>query len=96
MEYIVSPAQSDQFGVSIAGEDVQVIEAIEITYWQFILWLAMANISSAIDTLYNTKLIFAIAGCRIVDPVNVLKNPNRSKVYTYIKTRPGAYSHLSI
>ncbi len=90
-EYVVSPAPSDQFGVSIAGEDVQVIEAIEITYWQFILWLVMANVSSAIDTLYNIKLIFAIAGCRIVDPVNVLNNPNRSKVYTYIKTRPGAY-----
>lgn len=90
-EYIVRPAPNDHFGESIAGEDVQVIEVIEISYWQFILWLVMANISSAKDTLYNIKLICAIGGCRIVDPVNVLNNPNRSKVYTYIKSRPGAY-----
>ena len=66
-------------------------EITVIPYWQFLLWLCMVNILSAIDMLYQTKLIFAIAGCRIVDSVNVLDNPNRSKVYTYIKTRPGAY-----
>jgi predicted transcriptional regulator len=90
-EYIVSPAPNDQFGVSLAGENVQVAEITEIPYWHFLLWLGMMNILSAIDMLYQTKLIFAIAGCRSVDSVNILDNPNRSKVYAYIKTRPGAY-----
>jgi len=90
-EYIVKPAASDQAGASISGENVIKLEVTEIPYWQFLLWLVMANILSAIDMLYHTKLIFAIAGCRIVGPVNVLDNPNRSRVYAYIKTRPGAY-----
>ena len=42
--------------------------------------------------LYLTKLIFAIVGFRIVGYVNVLDNSSQSRVYAYIKTRPGAYT----
>jgi predicted transcriptional regulator len=90
-EYIVSPAPDEQFGVPVNGENEHIFEDTVEPYWQFLLWLAAMNILSAIDMLYQTKLIFALAGCRIVDQVNVLDNPCRSKVYTYIKTRPGAY-----
>ncbi len=90
-EYFVKPAPSDQAGVSNNGEKVIVFEDTLIPYWQFIIWLVVVHVLSAIDILYPTRLLFAIAGCRIVGPVNVLDNPSRSRVYAYIKTRPGAY-----
>ena len=90
-EYIVKPAPSDQAGASINGEKVTKFETIPISYWQFLLWLATINVVSAIDILYPARYIFAIAGCRIVSPGNVLDNPSRFSVFTYIKTRPGAY-----
>ena len=90
-EYIVKPATSDQAGASIKGENVGKFEGAPTTYWQFLLWLVMIHVISAIDILYPTRFIFAIAGCRIVGPGNVLDNPSRSRVFTYIKTRPGAY-----
>ena len=64
---------------------VQEIETTEISYWQFLLWLAFVQVSSAVDLLYLTKPIFALAGLR------KLGNNNRSGVYTYIQTKPGAY-----
>jgi predicted transcriptional regulator len=88
---IVKPAPSDQAGASINGEKVTHVEDIPLTYWQFLLWLALVNVTSAINMLYSTRLIFAIAGRRVVSPGNVLDNPSRSRVFTYIKTRPGAY-----
>jgi predicted transcriptional regulator len=89
-EYIVTPAPNDQFGVSVAGEDVQIVEDTVIPYWQFLLWLTAIQILSTIDVvLYFTKLIFVILGFKIVDKENVLDNPDRSSIYTYIKTKPG-------
>jgi len=90
-EYIVKPAPSDQAGVSINREQVTEFETIEITCWQFLLWLALINVVAAIDSSYPARYIFTIAGCRIVSPGNVLDNPSRLRVFTYIKTRPGAY-----
>lgn len=90
-EYTVTPFPSDQSGASINGEKVVELEVTQIPYWQFLLWLAAMQILSMIDViLYSTKLIFMILGFRIVDRGNVLDNPNRSSIYTYIKTKPGS------
>jgi predicted transcriptional regulator len=90
-EYIVKPAPSDQVGTSINGEKVTEIEDTPITYWQFLLWLATINVITSLDLLYPRRFIFAVAGCRIVNPANVLNNPSRFSIYNYIRTRPGAY-----
>ncbi|WP_156148096.1 MULTISPECIES: winged helix-turn-helix transcriptional regulator [Methanosarcina] len=91
-EYIVSPAPGDEFGVSVAGEDVQILEDTVIPYWQFLLWLAAMNILSVIDTLlYPGRIIFVILGFKITERVNILDNPNRNCIYAYIITKPGAY-----
>jgi predicted transcriptional regulator len=90
-EYIQEPFPSDHAGVSIHGEGVVELEATEISYWQFLLWLATVHVLVLIDLLYPARLFLAVTGYRIVDPSNILDNPSRSKVYAYIKTRPGAY-----
>lgn len=90
-DYIVKPAPNDQAGTSINGEQVTEFETVEITYWQFLLWLVTINVASAINILYSARYIFAIAGCRMVSPGNVLKNPSRLNVFTCIKTSPGTY-----
>jgi predicted transcriptional regulator len=87
----IKPAPSDQAGASINGEKVNQVEDTPLTNWQLLLWLVMANVTSAIDMLRPARLIFAIAGCRVVSTGNVLDNPSRCRVFTYIKTRPGAY-----
>ncbi|WP_292389744.1 winged helix-turn-helix transcriptional regulator [Methanosarcina sp. UBA5] len=90
-ECIIEPIPSDQFGVPIHGEKVVEVEVIEIPYWQFLLWLAIVYVSTTIDLLYPTKLIFAISGYRIVNSENVLDSTIRFRIYTYIKAKPGAY-----
>ena len=90
-EYTVKSFPSDQAGASINGEKVIKLEDTVIPYWQFLLWMATVYVSTAVDLLYPKKLVLTIAGYRIVNPGNVLDNPNRSRVYTYIKTKPGAY-----
>ena len=90
-EYTVKSFPSDQAGASINGEKVIKLEDTVIPYWQFLLWLATVYVSTAVDLLYPKKLVFAIAGYRIVNPGNVLDNPSRFRVYAYIKTKPGAY-----
>ncbi|AKB36889.1 hypothetical protein MSSAC_2299 [Methanosarcina siciliae C2J] len=90
-EYIVSPAPGDEFGVSWAGEEVTEARVFSV-YWQFLLWLAVMNVLSVVDVLIlPAKLIFAILGFRITEHANVFDNSNRSRIYEYIKTRPGAY-----
>ncbi|AKB79347.1 hypothetical protein MSHOH_2864 [Methanosarcina horonobensis HB-1 = JCM 15518] len=90
-EYIVSPAPGDEFGVSRAGEEVTVARDFTV-YWQFLLWLALMHVLSIIDILLNpAKLIFAILGFRITGRADVPDNSSQSKVYAYIKARPGAY-----
>ncbi|MDR7666936.1 winged helix-turn-helix transcriptional regulator [Methanosarcina sp. Z-7115] len=92
-EYIVSPAPGDEFGVSVAGEDVQIVEDTVIPYWQFLLWLAAMHILSVLDILlYLTKLIFVILGFKIAGDANGPDNSSQSKVYAYIKTIPGTYT----
>lgn len=91
-EYIVSPAPSDEFGVSINGEEVVLLEDTVEPYWHFLLWLAVMNVLSAVDVLiFPTKLIFAILGFRITKRADVFDNSNRARIYKYIITRPGAY-----
>ncbi|MCC4765168.1 winged helix-turn-helix transcriptional regulator [Methanosarcina sp. DH1] len=90
-EYTVEPISSDQFGVPINGEKVVEIQVIEIPYWEFLLWLVTVNILAALDLLYSKRIIFSIAGYKIVNSKNVLDNPSRLNIYTYIKTNPGAY-----
>lgn len=95
IEYILSPALINEFGVTIAGEDMQIGEDTAVPCWQFLLNLVIMQIFSVIDTLLNTllfpaNLIFAILGFRIVEKVNVLDNLNRDRIYAYIKANPGA------
>ena len=90
-ECIIEPISSDQFGVPINGEKVVELQVVEIPYWQFLLWLATVNILVAIDLISPNRLFFAIAGYKIVNTGNVLDNPSRFSIYTYIKTKPGAY-----
>ncbi len=91
-EYTVSPFPSDQSGASINGEKVVELEVTQIPYWQFLLWLAAMHILSIIDIiLYFTKLIFVVLGFKIVDKRNILDNPDRFSIYTYIRAKPGAY-----
>jgi predicted transcriptional regulator len=82
---------AEQVGVSINGEEVVELEDTVIPYWQFLLWLAAVQAVAAVDVLRPSRLIFALGGYRTVGSVNVLENPSRSRVYTYIKTKPGAY-----
>lgn len=91
-EYIVTPCLNDQAGVSVSGEKVVKLEDTIEPYWHFLLWLAMMQIISAIDTLLlPTKLILIITGFRITEHTNMFDNQNRLSIYTYIKNRPGAY-----
>lgn len=87
---IIKPATGPD-GASIHGEKVTKVEATEMSYWEFLLWLAPVFVLTAVDSLYSKKLVFSIAGYRIVNPVNVLDNQSRFRVYAYIKTKPGAY-----
>ncbi|MHC1754962.1 MAG: winged helix-turn-helix transcriptional regulator [Methanosarcina sp.] len=90
-EYTVSPFPSDEFGVSLAGEDVQIVEDTVIPYWQFLLWLAAMNVLSVIDTLlYPGRIIFVILGFKLTEHLNILDNPSRNSIYTYIRANPGA------
>lgn len=89
-EYTVSPFPSDEFGVSLAGEDVQIVEDTVIPYWQFLLWLAMMHILSIIDILLiPAKFIFVILGFRVADHSNALGDLKRKNLYTFIKDNPG-------
>jgi len=91
-ESLIKPIPFNQVGVPFNNEDHVIdLEAVEIPYWQFLLWLATVQVLTSVDLLFPARLILAITGYRIVDPSNILDNPSRSKVYAYIKTRPGAY-----
>lgn len=88
-EYIVSPAQNDEAGVSVNGEEVVLLKDFTV-YWQFLLWLAAMQILSVIDILlYSVKLIFAILGFRIVDHSNAAGVLKRKHIYALIKASPG-------
>jgi predicted transcriptional regulator len=89
-EYIVSPATGDEFGVSLAGENVQIVEDTVISYWQFLLWLVAMNILSVIDTLlYPGRIIFIILGFRVADHSNAVGVLKRKNIYAFIKASPG-------
>lgn len=91
-EYIVSPVPNDEFGVSVAGEEVTQVRDFTI-YWQFLLWLAAMQILSIIDILlYLAKLIFIILGFRVVDHPNAVGILKRKHIYTFIKACPGTCS----
>lgn len=92
VEYIVTPAPGDEFGISVTGENVQIVEDTIEPYWHFLLWLAVMQLLSVIDILlYHTKLIFTILGFKITEHTNLLDNPNRNLIYSYIETNPGAH-----
>jgi predicted transcriptional regulator len=89
-EYIITPATSDYAGASVNGEEVVLLKDFTV-YWQFLLWLAVMQISSALDLLFPAKLIFAILGFRVVDYSNTIGVLKRKNIYDFIKTRPGTY-----
>ncbi|AKB79336.1 hypothetical protein MSHOH_2853 [Methanosarcina horonobensis HB-1 = JCM 15518] len=93
-EYIISPAPGDEFGASINGEEVIILEDTVEPYWHFLLWLAAMQILSVIDILlyillYPAKLIFAILGFRMVDYSNTVGVLKRKNIYVFIKENPG-------
>lgn len=90
-EYSSEPISPDQFGVPGPNESIVPLKIVEIPYWQFLLWLATIYVLSAVDFLYPSKLFFSIVGYRIVNSGNILENSSRYQVFTYIKTKPGAY-----
>lgn len=91
-EYIISPAPNDEFGVSVAGEEVTQVRDFTI-YWQFLLWLAAMQVLSIIDVLlYFAKLIFIILGFRVVDHPNAVGILKRKHIYNFIKACPGTCS----
>ena len=92
VEYIVTPAPGDEFRISVTGENVQIVEDTIEPYWHFLLWLAVMQLLLVIDILlYHTKLIFTILGFKITEHTNLLDNPNRNLIYSYIETNPGAH-----
>jgi predicted transcriptional regulator len=89
-DYSYESISADQI-VPGNGEQLVELKVTEIPYWQFLLWLATIYVLSAVDFLYPKKLFFSIVGYRIVNSGNILENSSRFQVYTYIKTKPGAY-----
>lgn len=88
-EYIVTPATTDQAGVSVNGEEVVLLRDFTI-YWQFLLWLAAMQIISMIDILLlPSKLIFAILGFRVADHSNAVGVLKRKHIYAFVKACPG-------
>lgn len=88
-EYIVTPANNDEAGVSVNGEEVVLLKDFTV-YWQFLLWLAAMQILSVIDILlYPANLIFTILGFRIVDHSNAAGVLKRKHIYAFIKASPG-------
>ena len=90
MDYVVTPAPGDEFGISVTGENVQIVEDTIEPYWHFLLWLAVMQLLSVIDILlYHTKLIFTILGFRVTDRSNSVGILKRKSIYFFIKTFPG-------
>lgn len=88
-EYIVTPATTDQAGVSVNGEEVVLLRDFTV-YWQFLLWLAAMQIISMIDILLlPSKLIFAILGFRVADHSNAVGVLKRKHIYAFVKACPG-------
>jgi len=88
-EYIVKPVPSDQVGVSIDGEEVVLLKDFTV-YWQFLLWLVLMQILSAIDMLIlPAKFLFAILGFRVSDHSNAVGVLKRKFIFLFIKVNPG-------
>lgn len=89
-EYIVLPAPGDEFGASVAGEDVQIVEDTIEPYWHFLLWLAVMNILSIVDiVVLPAKFLFAILGFRVADHSNAVGVLKRKFIFSFIKVNPG-------
>ena len=88
-EYTVRPSLSDEFGASVAGEDVQEIEVKPIPYWMFLLMLGFAQVTPAPEFLYPIKFVPVLGGCKRIGRSNALANLNRERLYDFIKSCPG-------
>ncbi len=88
-EYTVRPSLSDEFGASVAGEDVQEIEVIPIPYWMFLLMVGFAHVTPAPEFLYPIKFVPLLGGCKRIGRSNALANLNRERLYDFIKSCPG-------
>lgn len=89
-EYTVRPSLSDEFGASVAGEDVQEIEVKPIPYWMFLLVLGFAQLTTAPEFLYPIKFV-PLGGFKKIGKSNIFANLNRERLYDFIKSCPGAY-----
>lgn len=89
-EYTVCPSLSDEFGTSVAGEDVHEIEVKPIPYWMFLLILGFSQVTTAPEFLYPIKFVpFGVF--KRIGKSNILANLNRERLYDFIKSYPGAY-----
>ncbi|MBZ0177431.1 MAG: winged helix-turn-helix transcriptional regulator [Candidatus Methanoperedens sp.] len=90
-EYTVRPSQSNQFGASVAGEDVHEIEVKPIPYWLFLLLLGFTKVTSSPETFFPIRLFPILCGYKRLNSSNILENMNREKLYGFIKSFPGSY-----
>ena len=93
-EYYVTPSQSDDSGVSTAGERGQEVELIEIPYWRFVLLIGVAQISSSPEFILTFKCLrFApvLGGVRRINKSNVLNNSSRDTIFNIIRSVPGIH-----
>ena len=88
-EYVITPATSDYAGASVNGEEVVLLKDFTV-YWQFLLWLALMQIFSAIDMLIlPAKFLFAILGFRVADHSNAVGVLKRKFIFSFITVNPG-------
>lgn len=90
-EYTVRSSQSNQFGASVAGEEVHEIEVKPIPYWLFLLLLGFTQLTTAPETFIPIRLFPILGGYKRISRSNVLENTNRDKLYGFIKSFPGSY-----
>lgn len=90
-EYTIRPSQNDQFGASVAGEEVHEIEVKPIPYWLFLLLLGFTQVTTAPESFFPIKLLPILSGYKKIDSSNILENMNRDRLYCFIKSFPGSY-----
>lgn len=90
-EYTIRPSQSNQFGTSIAGEEVHETEVQPIPYWLYLLLLGFTQVTTAPETFYTIRLFPILGGYKRIGRSNVLENMTRDKLYGFIKSFPGTY-----
>jgi len=90
-EYTIRPSLSKEPGASVAGEEVRELEVKTMPYWMFLLWMISMQITPATEILFSVRFLYVLGGYRRIHRSNVLKNPNRDRIYGFINSNPGTY-----